>query len=100
MAQMEARVQVSLRSDLRWIRDALDCRLHGALPTYPPNWHTQTGKWLAGGIEELWRKYYETAMENMTLHAKVAHLTAEVDGLRATNEILTDESEAFRGRKA
>jgi hypothetical protein len=80
---------------MRWVEDALDSILFGALPTWPAKWHTATGQ----SIGTMARRLYEqrtTAMLATTTHqGEMAHMRDEVDGLRATNEILTAQVETL-----
>jgi hypothetical protein len=90
---------VSLRDDVRWVRDAADGLLIGALPGRLPAWSTKEGEQLAWLVLLLWRKYYDASMAHIALEAQVRRLEDNLSGLRDTNRILTDELEA-RGRGA
>jgi hypothetical protein len=81
---------VSLRDDVRWVREAADGLLVGWLPGRLPKWSTSEGEQLGWLVLLLWRKFYDAAMARITLEAEVARLKGDVDGLRETNERLTD----------
>lgn len=91
---------MSLRDDVRWVCDAADGFLYGALPgRLPAAWSTREGEKLAWLVLLLWRKYYDASMARIALEAQVRRLEDNLSGLRETNRILTDELEA-RGRGA
>jgi hypothetical protein len=81
---------MSLRDDVRWVRDAADGLLVGALPGRLPKWSTSEGEQLGWLVLMLWTKYVETTMARGRLEAEVARLKDDVNGLRDTNERLTD----------
>jgi hypothetical protein len=85
---------VSLRDDVRWVCDAADGLLIGWLPGRLPKWTTKEGEKLGWLVLLLWQKFYDASMARGRLEAEVARLRDDVDGLRTTNERLTDLLEA------
>jgi len=81
---------MSLRDDVRWVREAADGLLVGWLPGRLPKWSTSEGEQLGWLVLLLWRKFYDASMARTVLEAEVQTLKGDVDGLRATNERLTD----------
>lgn len=81
---------MSLRDDVRWVREAADGLLVGWLPGRLPKWSTSEGEQLGWLVLLLWQKFYDASMARGRLEAEVARLKDDVDGLRATNERLTD----------
>jgi hypothetical protein len=81
---------MSLRDDVRWVREAADGLLVGALPGRLPKWSTSEGEQLGWLVLMLWTKYVEAVMARGRLEAENGRLRDDVDGLRATNERLTD----------
>ena len=90
---------MSLRDDVRILRDAADGLVIGWLPGWRYTWSTKEGEKLGWLILILWRKYYESTTARSHLQAKVASLTSDVDGLRTTNEILTTQTETLERHK-
>lgn len=84
---------MSLNDDFRWILDGIDMLLEGGLPILPSRWSTATGGKLWALILALNHKSYSHWQEHMRWKARAMLLEKEVDGLRATNEILTNEVE-------
>jgi hypothetical protein len=85
---------VSLRDDVRWVRELADGLLVGWWPSRLPPWSTKEGEQLGWLVLLLWRRYYEASMARNTLEARVRALEDDVDGLRETNRVLTDLLEA------
>ena len=83
-------MKMSLRDDVRWVCDAADGLLIGWLPGRLPKWATKEGEKLGWLVLLLWRKFYEASMARINLEAEVNRLKDDVDGLRTTNERLTD----------
>lgn len=81
---------MSLRDDVRWVCDAADGLLVGWLPPRLPKWTTKEGEKLGWLVLLLWQKFYDASMARGRLEAEVARLKDDVDGLRETNERLTD----------
>jgi len=81
---------MSLRDDVRWVCEAADGLLIGWLPGRLPTWSTKEGEKLGWLVLLLWRKYYDASMARIMLEAQVRQLQDDVDGLRATNERLTN----------
>ena len=81
---------VTLRDDVRELRWMADGLTVGWAPSVFPKWTTSEGGQLAWLIVILWKRYAESARKASGLEARVAHLEREVDGLRTTNERLTD----------
>ena len=91
---------MALRDDVRWVCDVADGLTVGALPIWPRGWSTKEGEKLAWLILILWRKYYDASMARIMLEARVRALEDNVDGLRETNQRLTDLLEARRNPMA
>jgi hypothetical protein len=81
---------MSLRDDARWIEDALDSILFGALPLWPPKWTTVTGQRIAAMVQRLYKQRTDAMLATSMHEMEKARLLAEIDGLRATNEKLTN----------
>lgn len=81
---------MSLRDDVRWVCDTADGLLIGWLPGRLPKWTTKEGEKLGWLVLLLWQKFYDASMARGRLEAEVARLKDDVDGLRETNERLTD----------
>jgi hypothetical protein len=81
---------MSLRDDVRWIEDALDSILLGALPLWPQKWTTVTGQRIAAMVQRLYRQRTEAMLATSAHEGEKARLLAEIDGLRTTNERLTN----------
>jgi hypothetical protein len=90
---------VSLRDDVRWLREAADGLLVGWLPSRLPKWTTSEGEQLGWLILLLWRKYSDASMARSTLEAENKRLKGDVDGLRETNQHLTDLLDPPRPRR-
>jgi len=89
---------MSLRDDVRWVREAADGLLVGWLPGRLPRWSTTEGEQLGWLVLLLWHKFYDASMARIMLEARVQSLEGDVDGLRETNRILTDLLEACEHR--
>lgn len=87
---------MSLRFDVRELRDLADGLLVGWVPSRLPEWTTSEGGALAWFLLAMWRKYYDASVARLNLEARVRILEDNVDGLRETNRILTDEVERTR----
>lgn len=87
---------MSIREDMRWLVDATECMVHGASPTWPREWDTVTGKLLGTYLRVLHQRWVDTTMKNGVQASEIARLKLDIDGLRATNEVLTDMVEGFR----
>lgn len=89
--------------DLRVLRDALDCILTGALPTWRVM-STDTGQNVQQYLKALVEREMRLRIENVTVRATVAKARADVDAERATNERLTADierlEEVVRGMRA
>lgn len=83
-------MKMSLRDDVRWVCDAADGLLVGWLPGRLPKWATKEGEKLGWLVLLLWQKFYDASMARGRLEAEAARLRDDVDGLRTTNERLTD----------
>ncbi len=81
---------MTLRDDVRWLCETADGLLVGWCPSRLPFWSTKEGEKLGWLVLLLWRKFYDASMARITLEAEVSRLKDDVDGLRATNEQLTD----------
>jgi len=81
---------MTLRDDVRWVCDAADGLLVGWLPGRLPKWSTKEGEKLGWLVLLLWQKFYDASMARGRLEAEVARLKDDVDGLRETNQRLTD----------
>lgn len=81
---------MSLRDDVRWVCDTADGLLVGWLPSRLPPWSTKEGEKLGWLVLLLWRKFYDAAVARSALEAEVVRLKDDVDGLRETNERLTE----------
>lgn len=90
---------MSLRDDVRWVRDAADSMLHGGLPSWPPAWTTREGEHLAMLVADLHARWFGAAMDLAGAQGESKALRAEVDAERSTNERLTAEVEALRARE-
>lgn len=86
---------MSLRDDARWIEDALDSILFGALPLWPQRWSTVTGQRIAMMVQRLYKQRTDAMLATSMHEMEKARLLAEIDGLRATNEILTEQVETL-----
>lgn len=73
---------MSLRDDVRWLREAADGLLVGWLPPRLPKWATSEGEQLGWLVLLLWRKFYDASMERLAAQTEAARLAGEVDGLR------------------
>lgn len=81
---------MTLRDDVRWLCDTADGLLVGWLPSRLPPWSTKEGEKLGWLALLLWRKFYDASMKQNVLEAEVRRLKDDVNGLRETNERLTD----------
>ncbi len=85
---------MTLRDDVRWLREAADGLLVGWLPPRLPKWSTSEGEQLGWLVLLLWRKYYDASMERLAAQTEAARLAGDVDGLREANARLTDVLDA------
>lgn len=83
--------------DLRVLRDALDCILTGALPTWRVM-STDVGQLVQQYVKALYESNVRLKIENATVSRVIAKARAEVDAERATNERLTADVEHWRAR--
>lgn len=90
MAALADGAALSLRDDVRWVRELADGLLVGWWPCRLPPWSTKEGESLGWLVLLLWRRYYEASSASIMLEARVRALEDNVDGLRETNRILTD----------
>ena len=86
---------MTLRDDMRWVEDALDSILFGALPVWPSQWHTATGQRIGTMVRRLYEQRTTAMLATTTHQGDMAHMRNEVDGLRTTNEILTTQVETL-----
>ena len=79
--------------DLRFINDELDHLLQGGIcgTSYVT---TKTGEALLKNVRELHGKYIKLLFDKFKLENQVKLLHKELDGVRDSNEILTNELEA------
>lgn len=91
---------MTLRDDMRWVEDALDAILFGALPTWPSKWHTATGQRIGTMVQRLYEQRTKAMLATTTHEGDVARLKDEINGLRRTNEILTAQVERLENKEA
>jgi len=75
---------------MRWVEDALDSILFGARPMWPRKWDTVTGQRIASMVQRLYKQRTDAMLAATVHEMEKAHMLAEIDGLRATNEKLTN----------
>lgn len=90
---------MTLRDDVRWLRDVVDGMLVGWVFGRPPPWTTKEGEKLSELVQQLYRKWYEKTTRVSVLEAENHQLRNEVDAQRWTNERLTERVEALECRK-
>lgn len=91
---------MSAAQDLRDIRDAIDGMLVGWIG-WRQKLSTKAGAECLDMVNEARRRLYKSWGENCALRTRLAAALREVDGLRATNELLTntlDNSAARPGK--
>ena len=87
---------MSAKDDLRDLRDLLDAALTGWIgANFKPS--TKTGERCSELVAKLRQRIYRSWGENLALRARLHQALRDVDGLRAANQLLTDELEALRG---
>lgn len=87
---------MSATQDLRELADEIDALLTG-WPRSRSFMTTETGKKAEAYVRRLREERYRQWSENCALRARVLRLAEDNDGLRATNELLTNELERSVG---